>query len=137
MTTRSPFGAEFATFKVGQAPDLDPTFRIISGEQVVVQAVLRSWLTPRDSAVDGEGRDLRSYAQMRTSATNRARCKAQLKAQAERDERVQRADVRVENIGNVLRITGRITPLQGKDFRLVLDASELSATLVSVQYEVT
>ncbi len=133
MTTRSPFGVEFATFKAGQEPDLDPSFRQIAGEPTIVQAVLRSWLTPFDTAAEGEGRDLRSFAQMRLSSTNRALCRRQLKAQAERDERVKSCDVKADPFGDALRIRARITPREGKPFELVVDATELTAKLVSFQ----
>jgi hypothetical protein len=129
MTTRSPFGTEFATFKLGQAPDLDPTFAALSGQETVLQAVLRSWFTPPNTAVRGEGEDIRSYCQMRTSATNRARCRDRLIRQAQRDERVARAEVAVEPTTNGLRIIGRIFPRAGKAFRLVVSATELTARL--------
>lgn len=130
MTTRrSPYGSEFATFKVGQEPDLDPTFAELTGVDTVVQAVLRSWFTPFNTAVPGDGEDIRSYAQMRTSATSRARCRRRLIAAAERDERVTRCEVEVEPTDKGIRVRGRVHPKVGKPFQLVVAATELTARL--------
>lgn len=132
MTARAPYGTTFATFRAGQQPDLDPSFRPISGEQAAVQGVLQSWFTPPNTATRG-GRDIRSYAQMRTSATNRAMCRAQLKAQAERDERVRSAEVVVEPTAAGIRITGRITLRTGSTFRIVTSATEAAANIETIE----
>lgn len=132
MTTRSPHGIEFATFRPGQEPDMDPTFTPLAGEPTILQAVMRSWTTPFNTVVPGEGEDVRSYAQMRTSATARERCRRRLITAAERDERVSRAEVRVEPTTNGIRILGVIHPKTGKPFRLVVSSTELTTRLDSV-----
>lgn len=132
MTARSPYGSEFATFKPGQEPDLDPTFTELSGVDTVVHAVLRSWLTPFNTAVSGQGEDLRSYAQVRSSATSRARCRRRLIAAAERDERVARCEVRVDPTETGIRVTGTVHPKVGKPFQLVVAATQLTARLEQV-----
>ncbi len=118
MTSRSPFGSDFVTFRPGQEPDIDPTFTPVEGEPAIVQAVLRSWADY-----------LRELAHVRMSATARERGKRRLIALAESDERVARAEVQVEIGGIGLRITGRIHPRIGKPFNLVVGASELTVRL--------
>lgn len=127
---RSPFGVEFSTFR-GGVPGLDPSFTEISGEQLVVERVLRRWLTPHNSIPDlpNAGRDVRSYLQMRASATGRARAKRELEAEARQDPGVATCVVTVERIGTGpsagLRFIGAITTKRGKSFRAVIEATEL------------
>ena len=124
MTTRSPFGTEFSTFRGGVA-GLDPTFTEISGEILVVECVLRRWITPKGSIPDlpNDGEDVRSYLQMRNSATNRARCKRNLEAEARKEDGVAQCEVTVEPKGDGLRVVGSIKTKSGKAFRAVIDAN--------------
>lgn len=125
MTTRSPFGTEFSTFR-GGVPGLDPTFTEISGEILVVECVLRRWVTPKGSIPDlpNDGEDVRSYLQMRNSATSRARCKRNLEAEARKEDGVKQCDVTVEPNDEGLRIVGTIKTKTGKAFRAVIDANQ-------------
>jgi len=121
VTARSPFGTEFRTFNKNGRPDLDPTFSPISGEETIAQAVLRSWFQPNNSLPDlpGEGEDIREFAEMRVSATSRARARNRLAVQATRDQRVAKCEVAIELVVDELQITGRITPRNGQPFTLV------------------
>ena len=53
MTT-TDYGSDLTTFAKGitsGAGGLDPAFRIITGPRVVIEAVVRRWITPRGSLV--------------------------------------------------------------------------------------
>lgn len=133
MTTRSPFGTEFSTF-VGGVPDLDPTFTERDDEVLVVERVARRWLTPRNSLPDlaGKGRDVRAYVQMRMLATQRARARAELRAEALDEEGVLDCDVTVEPAGDALRVVGVVRVRSGRRYRLTIQATTLRATLPEI-----
>lgn len=131
MTTASPFGVDISTFR-GGVPGLDPTFTPITGGRVVVEAVLRRWLTPRGSLDDlpEDGCDCRKFIQMRMSATNRARAKRELEAEARKEDGVAICTVTVEPLeGGGLRITGSIKTRTGQTFRTVISATALTTTI--------
>jgi len=130
VTTRSPFGVDFSTFR-GSAPGLDPTFTEMLGDRGVVERVLRRWLTPRSSLPDlpNEGRDVRTYLQMRMSATNRARAKRELEAEARLEEGVASCTVTVEPVGGGLKFTGAIRLQSGRTYRTVVTATDLATTI--------
>lgn len=125
------FGTDVSTF-----PDLDPQFRLISGQRVVAEAVARRWLTPRGSVSYDEtyGEDVRAYLHARVDGPRLRALEAALQAQAVADERVQSAVVTLSTstsgtaAGLRLRVTGRLTTAAGP-FTLVLTVDQLGANL--------
>ena len=131
MTSRSPFGTEFSTF-VGGVPDLDPTFTERGDEIMIVERVARRWQTPRNSLPDlpGQGRDVRQYVQMRMLATQRARARAELRAEALNEEGVLDCEVTVEpTSAGALLVTGVVKVRTGRRYRMTISATELVSTL--------
>jgi hypothetical protein len=134
VTTASPFGVDISTFR-GGVPGLDPTFSPITGGRVVVEAVLRRWLTPRGSLDDipEDGCDVRKFLQMRMTAVSRARAKRELEVEAQKEDGVASCTVLVEATGTGtsvgLRFTGTIKTRTGSTFRTVISATALATTV--------
>lgn len=123
------FGTDVSTF-----PDLDPQFRLITGQRVVAEAVARRWLSPRGSVSYDEtyGEDVRAYLNARVDGPRLRALEAALQAQAVADERVRDATVTLSTSGSAaalrLQITGRLVTAAGP-FALVLTVDQLGATL--------
>lgn len=123
------FGTDVSTF-----PDLDPQFRLITGQRVVAEAVARRWLTPRGSVSYDEtyGEDVRAYLNAPVDGPRLRALEAALQAQAVTDERVQSAVVSLVATGTAaalrLRVTGRLVTAAGP-FTLVLTVGQLVANL--------
>ena len=121
------FGTDISTF-----PDLDPSFSVVTGPRVVVEAVARRLTTPRGSLIGDEeyGFDLRQLLHLDLSQRDEARVLAQLRAQAEADERVLGATVRLlRSSGDTLRVVVRFSTLDGP-FAFTLAVSAARTTLI-------
>jgi phage baseplate assembly protein W len=104
------FGSDISTF-----PDLDPTFTVITGPRVVVEAVARRLTTPQGSLVSDPnyGFDVRQLLHADLDARSEARAVAAMQAQAEADERILSATVTLTRSGETLAIRVRLTTQEG------------------------
>ena len=130
MMADAQFGTDCRTF-LGGAPDLDPTFALWSGKDIVAEACARRLMTPRGTLVgdDAYGTDLRGYLSARITNVVRARIVSYVEAECRKDERVEAAKV-VESVlptpadpRMVLRIA---VVAGGSGFDLVLSVSALT-----------
>jgi hypothetical protein len=86
------FGTDFATLG---GDDLDPTFRLVTGNEGLRFAAARRFTTSELFYDATYGEDLRGWLGEATTAAGRARMQARLAAQALQDERIRRASARV------------------------------------------
>jgi hypothetical protein len=126
------FGTDFSTF-IGGVPDLDPSFTLIGGPQVVAETVGRRLLTPRGSlpGAPGLGIDLRSYLNEGLTPAKLSQLKAAVVAEATEDERVLSATCSTvfDAAASALRVS--ITGLTAAGpFTLVLGVSSLTVALL-------
>ncbi len=79
------YGTDVSTY-----PDLDPTFTVISGQQVVAQAIARRLETPRTSLADDPncGFDLRQQINAKWTRARLYEVKTGIEREALKDERV-------------------------------------------------
>jgi hypothetical protein len=119
------FGTDISTF-----PDLDPRFRLISGPQVVVEALARRLTTSRGSLISDPayGWDVRQLLNAERDRRSDARAIASMKAQVEADERVLSARVTMTPAGDALSITVRFTTQAGP-FAFVLSVGAARVAL--------
>jgi hypothetical protein len=119
-----PYGTDVSTF-----PDLDRSFRPIAGQRAIAECIARRWLTPRSSLehAPDDGVDIRGLWHRGATDSLLQALQAQLADEAAKDERVLSADVEllVDVAAERLTVRGKITPLKGKPFRLVLTITDL------------
>lgn len=93
--TTTDYGADITTWADGEqsSPDLDPSFRAITGQRVVSEAVARRLCTPRGSMPDdpNAGFDLRRLVHAKMDSHRTLQLKTSIEREAEKDERVFRA----------------------------------------------
>lgn len=127
------YGTDVSTY-----PDLDPLFQIISGKQVLAEALLRRYQTPRGGLwYDPDyGLDIRLWLNesFDTDSASLDRLAASIEAEAMKDERVGAASVAVElNLAtSYLTITARVQPRDAVAFELVLGVSRLTVELLRI-----
>lgn len=88
------YGTDFAlTFDASGGPDLDPTFRLISGRALLVQALRVRLVTPRGGVAFWPelGEDLRAWLGEAVTPAGLARLTTAVASQCLQDERVRRA----------------------------------------------
>lgn len=130
------YGTDHSTFLAGTgAPDLDPSFGIISTARVIAEAVARRWLSPRGTLVTdpGAGIDVRDLLGLAVDQASLYAIASLLAAEAERDDRVAVCSVSLAYAAasQSLRITARITPVDGSQaIPLVLDVSAVTTTIL-------
>jgi hypothetical protein len=113
--------------------DLDPSFRLVSGQQTTGQAVARRLITERGTLLDDPnyGTDLRKYLGEPKSASVLARCSSDAEREALQDERVESAAAESTYVGDDLKVSVELTTAEGA-FELVLGINAVSATLLTV-----
>lgn len=129
------FGTDLSTFVGGTgAPDLDPTFAMISGRRVVQEAVARRFITPRGGLLDDPnyGLDLRALLNTSYSQRDLFILRERISAECRKDERVDGARVTITPKANGnLTITISMTTASGP-FDLVLAVSQVTVELLRV-----
>lgn len=129
------FGTDLSTFVRGAgAPDLDPTFTVISGRRVVQEAVARRFITPRGGLLDDPnyGLDLRALLNTKYSQRDLFILREKISAECRKDERVDGARVTVAPKANGdLTITISLTTSAGP-FELALSVSQVTVELLRV-----
>jgi hypothetical protein len=123
-----PYGSDVSTF-----PDLDPTLSLISTQRAIAEVVARRWLTPNGSLfyAPSEGVDVREYLNQGFTKARVYALQAQLAAEAEADERVESASVRVDfnAQAQTLKVSATLRPYDSGPFALVLTVSALRVDL--------
>lgn len=121
------FGTDVSTF-----PDLD--FIPISGQAAVGEAVARRLMTPRGSLpfLPNYGTDIRNRLNDTITPEQLASLRSSIEAEAEKDERVERAEATVTYLdaSHTLLIALKLTTGTGP-FDLVLRVSQLSVELLA------
>ncbi len=113
--------------------DLVMPSTMASGFQVVAEAILRRWQTPRGGLIDDPnyGFDLSDYIGDDLDTRGLARIGQAAAAEAQKDERVLNAAVTVSLIGDALTVAGLISTAKGP-FRLVVSVDQVNTTLLQV-----
>lgn len=146
VTRTTDYGSDVSTFVVNPdgVLDLDPTFTIITGTQVLAEACARRLMTERGTLAYDEsyGLDLRDWLQMAVSASSESSrsapsifaLKASIEAECTKDERVESAtaDVVYNRSTEVVTIRVGIIPVTGVRFRLVLTIDAVTAAVLKV-----
>jgi len=93
-TTATDYGSDCTTWAgtTQTTPDLDPSFRTITGQRVVAEAVCRRLCTPRGSLPDdpNAGFDIRRLVHAKMDDQTLLQLKTAIEREAEKDERVFR-----------------------------------------------
>jgi len=112
--------------------DLDPSFRLVSGQQAVGQAVARRLITERGTLIDepNYGTDLRKYLGEPKSDAVLTRCNSDAEREAAQDERVQSVTAESSYVGDDLRVNLEVETAEGV-FELVLSINAVSTTILS------
>jgi phage baseplate assembly protein W len=112
------------------------TFDLVSGRDCLVQALLRRYETERGELIDDPdyGLDLTKLVGLRVRSTAQLLAWQQsIAAEAMKDERVQRASCRIAFDAPAETLTVRLAvETAAGPFRLVIEASALSLTLLEV-----
>lgn len=113
--------------------DLTMPAVLVSGNQVVAEAIARRWQTPRGGLVDDPsyGYDLTDFLNDDLGPNDLARIGAQAAAEALKDQRVRGAVVVVQLVAGVLIVNATITTANGP-FSLVASVSDVSVQLLKV-----
>lgn len=106
------FGTDTSTFLNG---DLDPAFSLITGPQVVVEAIARRLTTPQGSLISDPtyGYDVRQLLHLDLDRRAEARAVGQMRAQIEADERVLSSTVSLARVGDTIRVSVRFATEDG------------------------
>jgi phage baseplate assembly protein W len=105
-----------------------------SGNLVVAEAILRRWTTPRGALIDDPnyGWDVMDLVSDDLGPADTQHAQQQLAAEAQKDERVQRARVTLTlKIDGTLDIEALIMTANGP-FRMVVNVSQISTSLLLV-----
>ena len=125
----SGLGLDVSTFVNG---DLDPTFALIAGPQVVAEAIARRLQTPRGGLPRNPeyGTDLRQWVNASLSPAKRAALQSTIVGEVTADPRVESVDVEFVESGSSLRVSISGTCSAGP-FDLVLDVASLTVDLLT------
>jgi hypothetical protein len=96
MTT--DYGVDYSTFLADGTVDLDPSFKVISGQNSVRQGILRRFMTPAGSLPDDRnaGYDILNHLNKQLRQTDLYQIKVAMEREALKDERVYSCLVKVE-----------------------------------------
>lgn len=129
MTMATDYGTDVSTF-----PDLDPSFTLISGPRVVIEAIARRLVTPRGTMPGrpNDGIDVRQWLNDSVDAGTLARMHGAIESEIAKDERVQRAAVSLafDAASRTLRITINVR-LDDGPFDLVLSVDRVTLSLLA------
>jgi hypothetical protein len=130
----SLFGTDMKAFAPGSTgPDLDPTFSLINGAEVVGDAVARRLVTPRGSLLHDPdyGFDLRGMLNARMTPQQLAYIRNGVEKESTKDERVLSAKVQMSFSMSLQRLKVKVS-LETKNgpFSLTLLVSDVSVELL-------
>lgn len=118
-------GTDLATDEFG---DLDPTFGLLSGPQLVARDLALRLQTPGVFYDESVGTDLRAWCARPLADSERRRMAALVRREARRDDRIDDVDVVVTGSQSALVVTVDGATAAGP-FRLVLPVGSLAARL--------
>lgn len=129
LTTATPQAVNFGTgWSTPLGQDLSMPSVMASGNQVVIEAVLRRWTTAQGQLIDDPnyGESVWDLVSDDLGPRDLARKQQRLAAEAQKDERVRRCDVTVTmSVAGLVTITARIFTVNGT-FKLVLSVSQVT-----------
>lgn len=128
------YGTSLSSLRADGTLGLDPDFQAVSGELVVVEAVLKRWQTPRGSLWwdTDAGLDARQFVLSKIDQTRLQAIASQLAAEAEKDERVDEAFVTASmSADRKLRLSTQLVLSNGETPNFVADVTAVSVELVS------
>lgn len=114
--------------------DCTPDMAVVTGRKLLAQAIARRYMTPRGGLIDDPnyGFDLTQYVNDDLSAKDIARIQAGAIAEAEKDERILSADVKITtNTAGIMVVTVVLTDAEGP-FTLVLSVGEVTVDILAV-----
>ena len=125
------YGTDISTITAGTV-DLDPYFRVVSGSESVLHALVKRLTTPYGGLLDDEdyGFDLTGLVNGSVSPSDLSSARALIEAQCLQDERVIDATVELSVASGVLTCRVQGTLFNDKTFRLVLGVSAVSVEVL-------
>jgi hypothetical protein len=132
LSTAKTYGVDWSTFSAG-APDLDPTFSLFGGEDLITEVAARRLITPRGSlpGAPDYGYDLTQHVQARLTPVKLAQIRSAVVAEVTKDERIVKAECLTESInsGTTLRVRVSVSTA-ARSYSFVLNVSAVSVTLL-------
>lgn len=112
--------------------DLDPTHRMTSGTALVGQAIYHRLITPRGGLIDDPNYGLGLIEQLHQAKTpvQQRALVTQIKAEALKDERVERCDVTMADLGGGRVDISLAIDCSAGPFKLILSADVTLASIV-------
>lgn len=122
------YGSDISTITSSGAVDLDEYFRLVSGADAVLHALVKRLVTPYGGLLDEEdyGFDLRGLVNGSSSQREMNAAVAQIEAQCLQDERVSDATVEMSVSGGVCSVKILCTLTDDQTLSLVLGISAVS-----------
>lgn len=122
------YGTDISTITASGAVDLDEYFRVVSGADAVLHALVKRLVTPYGGLLDEEdyGFDLRGLVNGSSSQRELNAAVAQIEAQCLQDERVSDATVELSVSGGICSVKILCTLTDDQTFRLVLGVSSVT-----------
>ncbi len=127
----SDFGPDVSTF-----PDLDPMFEIVTGNQVIAEAILRRLTTTREGLFyDSDyGLDVRAWLNESLVPKRLYLLQRQIEAECEKDERVLSADATISLNPEAHRMTVfLVVDTSEETFKLTLGIDQVSASILAIE----
>lgn len=102
--------------------DLDPSGKLVTGNQLLAQNLLARLFNPKGSYLQSPnfGIDLSSYQNANDKDIRPGAIAAQIKLELRKDERVSSIDVQVTYSNNILKIRMSVTPNDTGPFSLIM-----------------
>ncbi len=126
------YGTDISTITSSGAVDLDEYFRVVSGADAVLHAVVKRLVTPYGGLLDEEdyGFDLLGLVNGSTSQRELTAAVAQIEAQCLQDERVSDATVDLSVAAGAVTVKVQCELVEGETFSLVLGVSSVSIEIL-------
>lgn len=123
-----------AEHDVSTFPDLDPTFAEVHGTRAVAEAIARRLMTPRGTLdYDPDyGFDVRELLSAAVDERRLFWVRAEIEAEAEKDERVRGATATLERTADAIVVTLALETAEGP-FRLTLGIDDVTVAILSIE----
>lgn len=133
MAVDPTFGVDWGT-DIDWLDDLNPTGRLVSGIELLRQAVFHRLSTPRGACLDApdDGLDLAEYLHKGVTPAELAGLPGEIRSELLKDPRFLDADVTLTATGaNAYHVKILVTPSLGPEFDLVLSVEDAAVKLLS------
>lgn len=117
------------------ADDLNPTGRLVSGIELLGQALFHRLRTPRGACLDApdDGLDLSEYLSRGMTPAELAAVPGEIRSEILKDERFLDADVTfTQTTPDTFRVRILVTPSAGPEFELVLGVADAAVKLLKI-----